>query len=213
MNKNILILIGMVFSLALMSVGHADTTPLATIRLEVDNLLGDPISSIMPGGSFLLKVFAQDDRTTSPIPNSFGVFSAYANVSYDPNFASINGPITFDPFFGLTQFANTSQPGGIDAGGARVSLTPPGSAEQRVFSVPFHANSAGSELFASSFSNSGDFLVYGYDSNVHDTEIQFLSTSLTIVPEPSSFALGAICSLLVLARCALRRRPARAFAP
>ncbi len=204
---------GMVLSLALVSVGHADTTPLVTVRPEVDNFLGNPISSIMPGGNFLLKVFAQDVRTTSPIPNYFGVFEAATNVSYDPNFISINGPVTLNPLFSISPFINTATLGLISAGGAYFSLTPPGSAEQWVFSVPLHANSAGTEWFTSSFSNSGDVLVYGYDNIVFDTEIQFLSTSLTIVPEPSSFALGAICSLLLLSRGALRRRSARTIAP
>ena len=208
MTKNIFT--GLVLFFVFASVGHAATIPMAKVRLEVDDLLGNPVTSIMPGDDFLLKVFAQDIRTTSPIPGVFGDFAAYTNISYDPSLVSVNGPVTFNSYFSLSRFSNTATPGLIDAGGASISLTPPGSAEQWVFSVPLHATNAGTELFTSFFDSllSHDFLLYGYNYALLETEIQFLSTSVTIVPEPSSFSLGAFCALLLLGRGVLRRQSA-----
>ena len=71
--------------------------------------------------------------------------------------------------------------------------TPPGQIEQFLFSVPFHATAAGQLVLTPTLSNTPglDYLLYGYDDAVSAEHINFMGTSVTIVPEPNSVVLAA----------------------
>ncbi len=185
---------------------------LGQVRLEVDNLSGNPISSIGQGGDFLLKGFVRD--VEPPHPPFGGVFGATFDVPFSANLVTPTGPIAFGSFFALSR-TGSFLPGEIhDVGGYSSSLSPPGQSEQFLFSIPFHAGGVGTSTFASMLSLTPglDFLIYGYNTAIPATQINFIPANLTIVPEPSSFVIAAIAvSAFGFLGFRRRRRPQRAW--
>jgi hypothetical protein len=197
-------------------------------RLEAEGLNGNPISTIAVGQNFQLAVFAHDLR--NPTAVHAGVFAGFLNVAYDPlatipagtttvnhNPLMIHG--TSQPgFFALTPAGDLSTPGHIFGGGATgTSLTAPGPSEQALWTLTMHALSAGTEHFISSFdttslpppagADSGhDTLLYGLAPLITSDQINFGSTTLAIVPEPSSIVLAAVGFLAFGAWTWRRRR-------
>ena len=112
-------------------------------RFEFTNVVGETQSSLQVGQDYQLKLYVQDNRDTPQ-----GVFQAYFDVEYDASLLSTIGAISFGPAFSATglTFGDTSTNGLIDDAGGRDTdqLRPtPRDAELLLFSVPFHADAAG----------------------------------------------------------------------
>ena len=187
----------------LLGTAHADSVEVR-LRLEAENLLGQPITTVPVGSDFQLAVFVQDIRTP---PNSLpGVFSAYLNVAFDPSLASITATphapnavdpgIVFGPQFSIAHTGDLSN-----------QQEPFATADQFLLKVTVHATHAGLETFTSSFdSNPGhDFLLASPINDLTADQVDFGQTSLTVVPEPASLPL-AMMGLVALAGWRARRR-------
>ncbi len=205
----------MVLACAVGATSVARGQPLVEISLEATNLSGTPITSIPAGASFHLEAIVQDIR--NPPAQSGGVFAGYLNVTYDPALVTIapTATITYGPFFTppLVPSGNLSTPGQInDIGTASQSFAAPGNAPQLLWAIiPATATTAGIESFVPTFDSlpGHDTLIYGDDNAVPADQILFVGTSLNVVPEPSTFALAAICSLGLLGWTARRWRKLR----
>ncbi|REK09071.1 MAG: hypothetical protein DWQ37_19645 [Planctomycetota bacterium] len=198
---------------ALATTAAAQTPALVQATMEVTDLGGNPITSIEAGGDFLLRAIVQDVR--QPTPEVSGVFAAYVNVDFDPSVALIEPGTSLDhaPFFNILKSGDLSVPGQITAaGGAGVSLNAPGSDPQLLWSVMIHAEAPGTTTFTPSyFSAPGEeWLLYGLDSvpPFMQDQVEFVGTSLTVVPEPSTFVLASVPGAL-LAIVAVRRGRAK----
>ncbi len=156
------------------------------IHTFATDLAGVPISSVQVGGDFLLETDVQDVRTGAPFP---GVFAAYLNVNYDSSLASIatNATVNFDPFFSVARTSDVSTPGVVNATGASgSSLTPPGNAAQKLFTVLVHASAGGIETFTPSFDPTPghDVLLYGSDIAIDAGSILFVNGTIQINAMP-----------------------------
>lgn len=184
---------------ALTVAGQATAQVMIGVHLEAVDLFGDPISEISAGSDFELRVFVEDVRTTSEIPDVFGVFSAYVGVPFDPALISFQpDSVVLEPFFNAPQLdtrIDASTPGLVRAGGATTSVSPPGSDPQLLWSATFRADAVGIVEFGPFFEEfSGDpvaaeWLIYARDDALNADNVQFADLELTIVPEPSSAAL------------------------
>ncbi len=149
-------------------------------RFETTNLAGTSISSIGPGGEFLLRAYVQD---VSDIPRD-GVFAAYLDVLYEATLVSINGNITYGDSYPNQQSGDTSVPGLIDEVGAFDGLNPLGPSERLLFSVPMIANAAGIAEFTSNGPDllpAHDILLFNVNTPVLADQVQFASTQLSII--------------------------------
>ena len=156
-----------------------DSTDTAVeVRLEVTNQAGTVISSIAPGGQFIVNAYVTD---TSEIPRE-GVFAAYMDLIYSDNVAT-NGDIDFAAAYFNSQSGSTATAGIVDEVGAIAEITPLGSSEALVFSVPFISTSPGTATFQSDpaeESPAHDFLLYGKADPVPVEEVVFGSTQLIV---------------------------------
>jgi hypothetical protein len=148
--------------------------------LRTEDLNGNPISTITPGGTFVLVGVVQD---ISPSPT--GVFSAFLDVTFSTGRAAPTSGRAI--VHSTTYSAGTS--GSISAGlldevGGSDGFTPLGGNEFEVFSLEFTAGqNAGTVTF------SGDpaedtllhpVLRFGGSANVPNNQIDFRSTTITI---------------------------------
>ena len=190
-------------------------------RLEATDLGGAPLSTVSVGDEFLLSVYTQHvsdfffGGSPSNDPADAGLFAPFLDISYDGGVASTTGPIDHAQRFSTA--ANGALSAGLidNVGGlatapvSGVVPTPAGAIEELVFSLPLRADAAGTLDFVGSAANDGSFfdvLVFGRNTSVDPTDVDFGMTSLTVVPEPGGFAcitLGAMGMLLSLRR---RRR-------
>ena len=148
------------------------------IRLEVTNQSGTVISSIAPGGRFVVNAYVTD---TSEIPRE-GVFAAYMDLLYS-DIVSVNGEIEFSAEYSNTRSGSTTTAGIVDEVGAFAGFDPLGSDEALVFSVPFTANASGTATFESDpaeESPSHDFLLFGKSDPVPVEEVVYGTTQLIV---------------------------------
>lgn len=78
-----------------------------------------------------------------------------------------------------------------------MEVLPNTTAGQLLFTVIVHATNSGTETFTSSFDSQPghDFLVVSNPiADLTQNQIQFGQVTLTILPEPSSLVLSAVCS-------------------
>ena len=173
-----------------------DANSLVEFHLVAEDASNAPITNLTAGEDFQLVMFVKDLRPDTSTPTTAGVFSAYANVSYDTSIVApaSGATITYGSFFGIVQSGSLATAGQIiDAGASGSSLTPPGSAEQMLWKVPFHVNaSAGSVTFTPSFNNVAghDTTLYLLNTAVPAAQIQYdtLNLPLGSVPTVSSIA-------------------------
>ncbi len=187
------------------------------VRLEAFDLLGDPISVIPLGSDFELRAFVDDVRDSTPITGQsgedlFGVFSAYVQVAFDAGKVVATGPVNVDDFFDDIPSATLSSvsPGLAQGGGATLSITNPGPAEQLLFTVSLGATALGPVVFSPSYLNgTQEWLMYGDFDLIPPEDVQFFDLEVTIVPEPASVVLCAI-GLVAVGALVFRRRKAEA---
>ncbi len=158
--------------------------PLVNFRLQTANLAGDPITSIAPGGEFLVQAFMEDLRQ----PDADGVFSAYMDVLYNSDLVSVNGDfadIEFNEIYDGQRSGDTSTPGLVDEVGAFDGIDPVGPGEIFFFSISF---TAGSQEGLVEFATEGadnlpanDVLLYNLDSPVPQDRVIYGTTQLSVV--------------------------------
>jgi hypothetical protein len=170
---------------ALPTVDPLDTSLLASIRLETTDLNGTPISSIPAGIDFKLEALVKDLRSSAPTTDTEGVFGAYLDVTYDANLVTVptGTNVVFDPFYNHGENQNLSTPGSITETGAFAgNLTGPGFNEHELWSVVLHAQNNGSATFvpASATQANHGVVLYGLDTNVPVSQVNFISTTLQI---------------------------------
>ncbi len=152
------------------------------------------ISSVDVGEQFLLRVYVTDIR--DPQLPFHGVFSAGSTVSFDPALSSldINQTVEFGPTFlvgsGGPEYVVLA-PDSATGYTARFSATPPGSAPQLLFSVLLTATGIGQQEFIPILFGDVDrwTQLYGDDLGLDAEDIQFVGSTLEIVPEPAGVLL------------------------
>ena len=191
-------------------------------RLETTDTSGNAIDSVNVGEPFLLQTFVQQvGAFQASSPDDAGVFAAYLDVNYEAELASVSGSVNYSPTYSNGK-SGVLSPGFMDNIGAFASSedplslpVPAGAEEQFLFSVPMTADSIGDLIFVGSESLTYpqyEVLVWTslepvpaqeIDFGDASLRIDFGSTSLSVVPEPSglgSLALGGVGAL------GLRRR-------
>ncbi|MFV1966378.1 MAG: M36 family metallopeptidase [Pirellulaceae bacterium] len=126
-------------------------------RLEVTNASGTPVSSVLQGDDFQLRIYVQDIRSNPPDLNRMGVFAAYLDVLYDGGLVStINAPnndfgfaVSFGPEYDENgRSASDQLPNVIDELGAfQERFEPLGPDEFLLAVVTFDADSPGTAEF------------------------------------------------------------------
>ena len=171
-------------------------------RLETTDNSGSVIDTINQGEQFLLTAFGQQIDFGTDSPEDSGIFAAYMDVSFDASLASVAGSVEFNPDYPNGMNAEFDQVGLIDnVGSIAGTLNRTGESEIQLWSLLMLANDAGNLEFASSESGVVpvfEVLVFPRSGPVDPSDITFGSTSLTIVPEPSSLFLllmGWLCGL------------------
>ena len=163
------------------------------IELVFADMSGTPISVATVGQAIQLEVFGQDVRDSPPAP---GVFAIGADFAYAD--VALLGTAVFAPGWLADYPADYSQPGLIkQLGSFTLSFTPTGAVPLLIFSIPLVAGQAGLATFSTSANNPSemyDLLLYGENNQIPLDQVNFGTTSLTIVPEPTTLILAAIGS-------------------
>ena len=150
------------------------------VRLAVTNSAGIPISSISPGGEFLLVAFVQD---IGVLPRD-GVFAAYLDVVYDSGLVSVSGPIAFNGEYVNLPSGDTSVPGIIDEVGAFADISPLGDGEFMLFNVPMRAEMPGQANIAGNPAEdqeSHQILLFGENTPVPVAFVDYGSVQIEIL--------------------------------
>lgn len=161
-----------------------ETPPSMRIRLQAADLSGNPISFVDPGADFQLQAFVQDLRTE----NADGVFSAYVDVTYDENLATVNPPLNHSATYPNAPKGDIDTPGLIDEAGGIDGLTALGSQERLLWNVVFTAGTSGTIVFTPDPADEPDseVLLFGEFDVVPQNHVELVGTSLAIgAPLPS----------------------------
>lgn len=155
------------------------TNDLASFRVETTTISGAALSSVSVGETFLVRVFANDERT-----NGVGVEAAFLDLLFDTNLVTLDSNVAFDPLF-TNSNVDTSVDGRLDEfGGSRTDLVPSGNSESLLASMVFRASAVGTSTFTTDPAD---------ESPIHDTlllrdpiaidvdQIFFGSTAIEIV--------------------------------
>ena len=198
---------------------HSAWSQTVEFRLEATDLGGAPLGTVSVGDEFLLSVYTQHvsdfffDGSPSNDPADAGLFAPFLDISYDGGVASTIGPIDHAQRFstaasGVLSAGLINNVGGLATDPVSVP-TPPGAIEELVFSLPLRADAVGTLDFVGSAANDGSFfdvLVFGRNTAVDPTDVDFGMTSLTVVPEPGGFACITLGAMGVLLSLRKRRR-------
>lgn len=125
--------------------------PKVQFILKVTDSAGNVITSIANGGTFELRVYTKD----LSLQNANGVYSAYLDVEFDPQFADFLNGIVFGPSYPSEQLGSIANPGLIDEVGAFQGLTPTGG-ELLLFRQAFTAKKSGVITFSSNEHETSD---------------------------------------------------------
>ncbi len=105
------------------------------------------------------------------------------DVLYTSALVSVDGPIQFNPLYPNQQTGNTAAAGLIDEVGAFDGLTPLGSSERLLFSVPFVASQQGVVVFTADPADllpAHDTLLYNVNQAIATGQIEYGTVQLTI---------------------------------
>lgn len=172
-------------------------------RPVVTDTFGNMVSEVSSGDDFMLHMYVQDLRGSSPT-NDFGVFSGFIDVIYDDNLFAPNGDIIYGSHYPFVHRGDLSTPGLMDEVGAVDGIAPFGLGVEEIllFSVPMRANGPmGSGSFVT---DPADILpehettVYGWNTPVPSSQQMLLTYSLTVVPEPAALLMtisALVCCL------------------
>jgi Bacterial Ig domain/Dockerin type I domain len=151
---------------------------LVQVALEAVDTNGTAITSIVEGDSFELRATVDDLRV-----DGNGVFSAYVDVIFDSNLASVDGPLTFGADYVNAREGNTATDGLIDEAGGVATADALGGEEALLFSVPVSADAAGELIFASDSPEllpAHEFTLYDFDNPVDAALIDFGSLTINV---------------------------------
>ena len=152
---------------------------LVGFRLETTDAAGNPATEYGVGDEFFLNVLVDDLRTLGG-----GVFSAYADFTYDPAAMATSGPVQFGADFPNVHAANAGTPGFLeDAGAAQSSITA-GGGELLLLKVPFQATAIGQYTIAANsagVSTVTDVTLRGIDGPIPVDRIVYGSAAVTII--------------------------------
>jgi hypothetical protein len=172
---------------------------LVGIRLEIDDLSGNPITTpLLAGQNFQVEAFVTDLR---PPASAEGVFAAFLNVSYQTALAKPLGTIEFGPAYqSFTSGDVTSQPGEFVEIGAIATSSDPnafpvlGPGEQLLFAVPMVATGSGNLQFTGTPATifpDHDVLLYGTNTPVPVSQVAYLPSQILNVGA-NSFSINNV---------------------
>lgn len=170
---------------------------LVAFYLVTANTSGAEITSIGPGGEFLLQIYTEDIGGLREIINNDGetvstngVFAAYLDVFYDDSLVSITGEPMLGDNYPNQPSGDTTQTGVIDELGGFSNLTPLGQGRFLVATVPMMADAQGTAVFTSDDAEGvgNQVLLFGVDDPVEPEEVVYGMTSLEIVSGDSPTA-------------------------
>lgn len=197
------------FLVFLGSASWANAALMARIEVFPTDLEGNAISTIAAGEDFLINAMVQDIR--DPVSPPGGVFGAYFSLTFDSQLTSFPAdvPPTFGPLFanGKSDGQHLT-PGLIKGIGAFVNtITAPGTDPQLLVQIPATATHAGEADFAPLFDTTAgnDVALFGLDNAIPKSDIEFVGSTLNIVPEPST-SLLALIAMGAFAVCLYRQR-------
>ena len=156
-----------------------------------------PLSSISVGDEFTLKVFVQDAR-----PEPLGVFSAYVDIHYEPEFVEVvPDSLLHSPMFRTGTAGDISTPGLVDEAGGIGGLSPLGDGQFELLAVSFVAIAPGQVEFGLSAADEIPLhatTVIGQNSALPESELEFSGTEVNVIPEPSALMLAAFAVFALL---------------
>jgi hypothetical protein len=207
-------IVAVVVALHLAANPPLQAAPVATFRLQVEDLADNPISAVNLGQDFQLAAYVEDIR--DPAVNFPGVWAAFMNVAYEAGLVSISSlpsvnPNPGDPgnfgdpgiewgaYFDIgIRYGDLSTPGLIDEiGSGSLRDQPSGLGEELLWKITIHTSAVGTVTFIPSFDSNPEHesSFINPPTAFVDDDIQFIGDSVQIVPEPSSLVialLGAI---------------------
>ncbi|MFK8114749.1 MAG: peptidylprolyl isomerase [Rubripirellula sp.] len=149
--------------------------PVAGIRLQLTDLEGNEISSVVEGQAFQMKVFAIDHRNQI---TRDGVFAAYADILFEDSLVRADS-IEFDQDFSVVDLG-VIEPGKIDELGAVTNLLERHQQEEvLIATVQMTAVSPGTALLESAPA-AESVLVFGYDDVVTPNQISYGRATIEI---------------------------------
>ena len=189
-------------------------SPALKVVLEAqDPSSGVELTQVSPGQSFNLVAYVQDTRSTP-----FGVFSAYTDVSYNSNLATISpsANLTYGNDFSERPSGSTATAGSIlDAGGFdQITAFPanrnpaedPGGSYE-LWSVPaiVPPNAAAGTLTFTPSSSNGDnpyFYTNLYDSTNPEplADVDSVAATLTVTGRPTTISVAASATTVTYAQ-------------
>jgi len=166
------------------------------------DLAGNPISSVLVGEEYKVRVTVQD---ISQNPPGLGVFSAASTLTFNDGLSSLVLPQTVE----IGSHFNLSSTGSFDSDSVTIfaasrRFPPPGNAPQFFFSVRLLATAPGLQALMPTFyqppNGEGTYL-YGVDPPLPLQEnMVFIGSPLQIVPEPGAWVsmLAAVTALVTV---------------
>jgi len=167
--------------------GRLAMATIVQLKATATSLTGGPLPTITPGDEFLLKVDMKDLRSTPK-----GVFASWVDVEYDPSDMGVSGPIEFGPRALNQQTGSVSTPGLMDEVGAFDGIAASAPITKMLFQIRMKALSLGQATFslnAADLLPVHDTLLYGSDLPVATSDIEFLGTTVNVVPAAPQFTL------------------------
>jgi hypothetical protein len=188
--------------LAHASAAFAQPLPLMRVHTLTTDLSSNPIASTEVGEQYRLLIYATDIR--DPVVSAPGVFAAVANVQFDPSLSSIdvNQSVVFGSFFNFIQDATLAPGSALGYASTSSGMGPGNPAPQFLFSVVLTATAPGLQTFTPMFDNSDpdyENLMYLVDPpEPLPQQVEYVGSTLQIIPEPSTYALAAIAAAALL---------------
>jgi len=155
------------------------TSPLVAVRVDAFDLVGNPVSSLVEGAPFELRVRVEVLQEASP-----GLFAAYLDLSFPSRLANVISPPQLGIDFVHAPSIDITTPGLLNEIGGHGGLTPPSSTSPVLFTVRMQARSAGVITFLSEpadFLPNHSFLLFDGAKPVPVERIEFGQLSLNIV--------------------------------
>ena len=155
-----------------------------TYDVILTDLLGTPITSVDVGDPFLAKVYATE---TYPFNSGSGIYSAFVDLVYDSSLVSVANVGIDSEFSGNENFDLTTLGVIANAGGTvpGTAATTGGGQPQLLITAELIATNGGVSTISAMFPDLDaqyDTLVFGVDTHVPRSEIDFTAGSMTINP-------------------------------
>lgn len=169
---------------ATVTIDVVSSNPLMRVTLRATDSQSNPLTTVLVGQPFFVRAFVQDLRA-----NATGVFSSFVDLTYDQSLVMAGSTINFDGSYQSATSGSLAAAGLVDEVGAALGATVPGDVtpigpgEFKLFSIPFTAKTVGSFTFGMDMADiipPHETLVFGVDTPLTASQIQFVTTSLTV---------------------------------